>query len=413
MTTAKALTTKVHADFNRVNVYERRPDIDLLDPWTVQAMDDRIASGPGMIGLGTERAEPVSLEVHLLDTSPPDDSAEFDHVTDASVVVETGQLICAGPTDEEAPARRLELEPGTWRVRASHSGLAKKNERIRLQFWRGEPTPPRVTKRWQPPPPRKRKTPADRPIKTRHDAVYRAWMGQTDVALAALEEFAAGDAGAAASVAEILAFRGQWCAMVPYAEALIATPKAVYALNVFNDMCRLVRRAARELGDPSVIASAATRVPAGYEARSDDPLVRELADKTMEPADPIGFKAAVELAEGGTRFRGKPEALAAHSYSLAVSYNVEEEILARWNPSRPTSHFDTCLPVARILIRRGDVDRAWSLLIDRLPTWNAIDGAQVAPTILLLDPILAPLMTAERAEQVLRTVRGPAARSSR
>lgn len=195
--------------------------------------------------------------------------------------------------------------------------------------------------------------------------------------------------------------------MVPYAMQLLARPDAVYAGNVFTDLTRLVRRAARELDDPSVIERAAAVVPSSHAQRRDATLLREYVDPTTSRApEPERFAEAARDAATSKRFRGQPVELAAHVFALAVALNVEDEIVARWSPTNPGMIFHHATSVARVLAKRGDAERAWAILEGHLPRWWAADHAQVAPVEVLVDPVLAPLITAERAEQILRTPRG-------
>lgn len=245
-------------------------------------------------------------------------------------------------------------------------------------------------------------------LRTAKAAAKAAREGRIDEALDALRAMAdAGDAAAAASVAEILAFRGEWAAMVPYAMQLLARPDAVYAGNVFTDLTRLVRRAARELGDPSVIERAAAVVPSSHADKRDATLLREYVDPTTSRApEPERFAEAAREAAAGKRFRGKPVELAAHLFAVAVALNVEDEIVARWDPTSPGMFLQHATSVARVLAKRGDPERAWAVLEGHLPRWWAVDHAQIAPVEVLVDSVLAPLITVERAEQILRTPRG-------
>ena len=83
--------------------------------------------------------------------------------------------------------------------------------------------------------------------------------------------------------------------------------------------------------------------------------------------------------------------------------------MARWDPANRLLRFDQALAVARALIRRGEPERSWEIVEERLSAWWPVDNAQVAPVVLLVDQWMSPLMTAERCEQVLSTPRGPEA----
>jgi hypothetical protein len=245
-------------------------------------------------------------------------------------------------------------------------------------------------------------------LRNTKQARLAALRGQPGPALDALVTFAAaGDVGAAASAAELLAFEGRWEPLVPHALALLARPDAVHAGNVFDDMSALVRRAARELGDATLVERAAASVPAKLRERAARVLLADSPNLSieLEPEDRARFGAAVALAEVDKRFRGKPTALARHCFSLAVVFHVQDEILARHDPANPELHFDAAVSAARVLARRGDEAGAWALLKPKLHDWWPVDHAQVAPVVLLVHPLLAPLMTTERCRIALETPR--------
>jgi hypothetical protein len=406
--TVKPLKLELVADYRQIHLRDPEATGDLAEAWTVQATEDRIASAEGILGIGTAQADTVKVEVHVLAAEPPDDSGKWEHVTEASIRVSSGELAVLGCTDYLPDAKRFTVSPGDWRVRASHAGLQGARERIRLQLWPGKPRQPRVLVRWSPAPAAAKKI-AKAPRNAKQAAAL-ARSGQPDAALPVLVVLAAqGDGAAAASAAELFAFRGDWRQMVPHAMALLANPRAVHAGNVFTDLCRLIRRAARELGDPSIIQQAAAGVPAGMEARRDAVLLRDFVEPSAQPGPPDreGFARAVKDATEGRRFQGKPRELAAHCFALASGYKVEDELLARWDPSNPQLLlFDRAVDVARVLARRGERDRATELLMSRVAGWYPVDHAQVAPVILLVDPWLSPLMTPALCARVLATPRG-------
>ncbi|MEZ4398824.1 MAG: hypothetical protein R3B06_02305 [Kofleriaceae bacterium] len=406
---ADARPFTLFADYRQIHLRDPAAPGDLADAWTVQATEDRVAAADGVVGIGTAAAADVrvTLEVHA--AAPADDIADWEHVTLASIVVGAGEVAVLGCTDYLPDARRVPLASGTWRVRASHRGLAKGREQVRLQLWPGPACAAQVERRWTPPPP-----PPPAPVSTRRprtvkQATQAGRRGQTPLALEVLTALAAaGDAAAAAAAAELHAFAGAWAQVVPLATALLANPTAVYAGNVFTDQCRLLRRAARELADPDVIARAAKVVPAELAARRDACLLRDVDDLDDGPAPDAraAFADAVAMAATGKRFVGKPAALAAHCFALAAVYHLDDELIARWDPGNPQLGFDQAVRTARALARAGEPERAWAVIEQRLSAWYIVDHAQVAPVILLVDRWLAPLMTPARCAQVLATRRG-------
>ncbi|MCA1220962.1 SMI1/KNR4 family protein [Streptomyces sp. 8L] len=67
--------------------------------------------------------------------------------------------------------------------------------------------------------------------------------------------------------------------------------------------------------------------------------------------------------------------------------------------------FGKAVETAREQARWGDAEGAWDTLIAALPSWQAYGTEQVAPVGLLADPVLGPLITAERGRQMLETPR--------
>jgi hypothetical protein len=268
-----------------------------------------------------------------------------------------------------------------------------------------------VLTRWTPPPAKQPRRPTAVIVRTGKQAVAAARAGRCDLAVPVLTQLAdQGLAAAAASLAEILAFQGDWRGFVPRAEALIENPTAVYAGNVFTDMTRLFRRAARELRAPEILARAAAKVPERFHGMRDATLLRDVVVPSERIAEPTSderaaFAAAAETAASGKRFAGKPKELAAHLFALAAAYHVEEEIHQLWDQVGATLLFDSALVVARWHAFRNRADAAWQVLSANLSRWFPVDAAQVAPVVLLVDPLLSPLLTPERCAWVLQTPR--------
>ncbi len=239
-------------------------------------------------------------------------------------------------------------------------------------------------------------------------AVELALGGNPDEALQALVALSNnGDASAAASAAELLAFRGQWRECVVHARRLLAEPDAVQTDNVFTDLCRLLRRASRELGDPSIITESAKLVPEFVRAQTDAVLLTEYVEPSSTRApNREKMDEAVVAALKEKRFKNKPAQFDAHCFALAVAFSVDDAVIARFAPSNPLFHFDHAVSAARALVKQGKAERAWTILASFVSRWWPVDPAQVAPVILLVDPWIARIVTSERAGQVLATRRG-------
>jgi hypothetical protein len=364
---------KLFADYRQIHVCAVGAKGDLAKAWTAKATDDRIAAAGDIIGIGTEVADDIDVTVAILDTAPAAPVGE--HVTEASLAVRTGVVAVIGCTDYLPDARRFKVASGTWRMRATHTNLAK-SERIKIELWPAKSARPRVLVRYSPPKGGTKPVPKGAP-RNRKQAIEAALHGKVEVALEVLLDLhSAGDAAASAAAAEILAFQGRWDEAVPCAKALLARPDAVHTANVLDDMRALLARRAK-LPKPGKRA-------------------------TPQRAH---YKAAIETAQTGKRFKGKPKELAQHCFSLAVVFNVDSEIIKRWDPKHPYMHFDQAAEVARALVRAKQPKRAWDVLASRLSRWYPVDSTQVLPVVLLTDPLLAPLMTPSRAQLVMRTPR--------
>ena len=144
---------EIFADYFQFYLQDETAQGDLSDAWDDPAVERMLATSSGMVGLGTVRNMRVPVTLEFLDAEPADDLAPFDHVAEGSLVMETGPLVVAGCTDYLRDAARFDIEPGTYRVRLSCSGLNSLSEdglqgqdRYLVQLWQAPPIDPRVLK---------------------------------------------------------------------------------------------------------------------------------------------------------------------------------------------------------------------------------------------------------------------------
>src|SRR5262245_22883902 len=93
------------------------------DSWGGVAADRMLAVAPGAIAVGTVRNVDVPVTVEILESEPPNDLEDWDHVTECSLAIVSGKLVVAGCTDYFPDAARIELRPGTYRARISGGGF--------------------------------------------------------------------------------------------------------------------------------------------------------------------------------------------------------------------------------------------------------------------------------------------------
>ncbi|MGW5867210.1 SMI1/KNR4 family protein [Streptomyces sp. NPDC055239] len=73
---------------------------------------------------------------------------------------------------------------------------------------------------------------------------------------------------------------------------------------------------------------------------------------------------------------------------------------------RPGGRFGEAVDQARELARWGDTDAAWRILRAAIPLWEPLGPHHIAPVGLLVDPVIAPVLTAARRLELLATPRG-------
>jgi hypothetical protein len=251
-----------------------------------------------------------------------------------------------------------------------------------------------------------------------------ALAGDADGAIAHLTPLAAaGSGGAAASLAELLAFRGDWKGVVKNARLLLESPGDLDTANVFDDMVRLLGLAGHEIRDWKPIAEAARSALEKWEGERERTILAELAAYAKRSGappherievfgvedsapNPTAYAEALKEHEAA-RKKKKPDAWAAHAFALANVFKQGDEMVRLFDENEPHMEIDHAIDAGRVLARRGELDRAWRMIAPRLPGWWPVDAAQVAPVVLVTDDALRKLATKERWEQVLATRRGP------
>lgn len=245
----------------------------------------------------------------------------------------------------------------------------------------------------------------------------------------------AGSVAAAASLAELLAFQGDWRGVVDHAARLIAEPSAVYAGNVFDDMVCLLGLAGHGGAAWTAVSQAAKRATARLQAEEErqhirnrlGPILKNLASYarrqgkpphelirifgvTPSKPDPDAYRDACDaVLTLRPKLKGKPDELARHLFALAVTFKQPEAIVERFDERPNAMDFFHAVEAARCLVEREEHERAWEIIEPRISSWWPVDAAQVAPVILLTDPRLRQLCSEERKSIVLATPRGPMA----
>jgi len=98
----------------------------------------------------------VPVELRVEAEEPATALDDYDHVAEASIDIPSGRLVIAGNSDYWPDAPRIDLAPGSYRVRVLYRGLATVSDdglagddSYALVLWPGQPAPVRVLKRYE------------------------------------------------------------------------------------------------------------------------------------------------------------------------------------------------------------------------------------------------------------------------
>lgn len=120
---------EIFADYNQFYLQDDNQSFgDLSEAWTQVATDRLLAVAPHVIGIGTVRNMTVPVSVHVGESQPKISPDEWDHITTASLQVDTGRIVVAGCTDYYPDAARIEVTPGTYEVVICYSKLSSLSE---------------------------------------------------------------------------------------------------------------------------------------------------------------------------------------------------------------------------------------------------------------------------------------------
>jgi hypothetical protein len=97
---------------------------DLSEAWTEEATERLLAVAPHVIGVGTVRNMSVPVSVAIHESQPKIDPEEWDHITTASLQIDTGRIVVAGCTDHFPDAARIPVEAGNYEAIICYSKLA-------------------------------------------------------------------------------------------------------------------------------------------------------------------------------------------------------------------------------------------------------------------------------------------------
>ena len=144
---------ELFADYFQFYLQDESVDGNLGDSWSDDAVRRLLAVAPGTVGVGTVRNMDVPVTVEVHQSEPEYDFADWDHVTECSMEITSGQIVIAGCTDYFPEAARIEVQPACYRVRVLYGALDTLSEdglegddKYRVQLWTDSASDPCVLK---------------------------------------------------------------------------------------------------------------------------------------------------------------------------------------------------------------------------------------------------------------------------
>lgn len=147
------------ADYFQFYIEDEAADVspdEAGDAWTPEAIRNLLAPARGSVRVGTVRNTTVPVELRVEAEEPATAVNDCDHVAEASIEISSGRLVIAGNSDYWPDAPRIDLAPGSYRVRVLYRGLVTVSEdglagddSYALFLWPAEPAPVRVIKRYE------------------------------------------------------------------------------------------------------------------------------------------------------------------------------------------------------------------------------------------------------------------------
>ena len=144
---------ELFADYFQFYLQDEAATGDHSDAWTPEAVEQLLAIGPGVVGVGTVRNVDVPVEIELVNGPPATDLTGWDRVNECTLDVPSGRIVVAGCTDYFPEAMRISVAPGTYRARVYYGGLKTVSEnglegedRYRIALWRASASPPVILK---------------------------------------------------------------------------------------------------------------------------------------------------------------------------------------------------------------------------------------------------------------------------
>ena len=144
---------EVFADYHQFYLWDDGMSPEAPVDYVDEDIKRRIKTGPHVVVIQPERNMTVAVEVEIHDSAPECSPDDWDHIAEASLHLPTGRLQVHECTC--GSVAEFEVEPGWYRVRSLHGGLATIDEwgmegddHYTVALWQAPPDEVRVVKQW-------------------------------------------------------------------------------------------------------------------------------------------------------------------------------------------------------------------------------------------------------------------------
>ena len=129
--------TRLYASHSQFYVQDSEPRGSSSDPtfWTKEASENRLATGDGILAIGTGSFDFVRVRVEEHQDEPPLDLTQWDHVTESGLEVRTRFVLVMGCLSNSGLF--FKVKPSHLRVRVCHANLAQSEQEV-PQTWTGD-----------------------------------------------------------------------------------------------------------------------------------------------------------------------------------------------------------------------------------------------------------------------------------
>jgi hypothetical protein len=147
-------TLELFADYSQFLLSDEDSHENFETFWTESTHHEKLAVGDNVIGVRTIEPTGVIIDVEVHDSPPElDDTGQWYQIAECSLDIPSGKLVVMGVTDFFPEAKRIVVDPGTYRIRIHYgnqdSGHATSSadEYYLAVLWKGTEGPVTFIKR--------------------------------------------------------------------------------------------------------------------------------------------------------------------------------------------------------------------------------------------------------------------------